>query len=306
VNILEGNGRGDFNLSGSFNGLPFPAGSALDDLDGDGKTDYIFSSSSTDQISVFLSSSGIDREKMLIFQTGNQRGGPGDIVIGDFDGDGLRDIAVANSNVIGGTLNITIFWSFRNRSFSRIDNIKLDGAPESLIGGDFNGDGLLDLAAQTCCPESELLVLLSSRDRRIKIEKLSIDENSFGGLIAEDFNGDRITDLAFASRSGRDVFIVQLGANAQPSNIIQVQINAAYYLKTADIDSDGNTDLIVLNDRAVNVLLGRGNGTFKAGPEIRTSPATRLIISDFNSDKMNDLIIIGRDYIEPLVTRSLN
>jgi hypothetical protein len=70
----------------------------------------------------------------------------------------------------------------------------------------------------------------------------------------------------------------------------------------ADLDGDGNPDLVVINNSyvpavgaasQVEVFLGNGDGTFKA-PAILNTPAnpTSLILSDFNKDGKLDLAVV--------------
>jgi hypothetical protein len=51
------------------------------------------------------------------------------------------------------------------------------------------------------------------------------------------------------------------------------------------------------------VLTGDGRGEFRRGPEIRVSAALRLIVGDFNRDGSNDIIVVGKDYFEPLISQ---
>lgn len=73
------------------------------------------------------------------FPTGN---GPSAVVTADFNGDGIPDIAVANSN----DNTVSILLGQPNGGFAKAVEYGTGPSPSALVVGDFNGDGKLDLA----------------------------------------------------------------------------------------------------------------------------------------------------------------
>jgi hypothetical protein len=294
IRLLRGNGKGAFTAAGSIKALPNPGGIASADLDRDGRPDFVCSGGSTDQIGILLSSRGL--AEMLTFEVGSQYGGPGAIAIGDFDADSLLDIALAN-------FNITIFFGFQNNNFKRIEHIDTGAVPSELLAGDFNGDGITDLATETCCQRGALFVLLGVRNSTPLLQKISVPESSFSGLAAADFNHDNISDIAFTDPINRHVVILTLGKDGQPINVERITTRSPFLLQTGDINNDSEIDLIALNEGYAAIILGFGNGKFQLGPSIRTSTLLQPVLGDFNRDQKNDLIFAGRDYIEPIISR---
>src|ERR1700674_3738612 len=67
---------------------------------------------------------------------------PSAVVVGDFNGDGKPDLAVANS----GSNNVSILLGNGDGTFQPAVNFDAGLSPNSIAVGDFNGDGRLDLA----------------------------------------------------------------------------------------------------------------------------------------------------------------
>jgi hypothetical protein len=64
------------------------------------------------------------------------------LAVGDFNGDGLPDLAVANQN----SSNVSVLLGMGDGSFQAAVSFAAGRFPSSLAVCDFNGDGVLDLA----------------------------------------------------------------------------------------------------------------------------------------------------------------
>ena len=70
-------------------------------------------------------------------------GQPRSVAVGDFNGDGAQDLAVANFN----SSNVSVLLGNGDGTFQpRVGLVVAMNAPESVVVGDFNGDGKPDLA----------------------------------------------------------------------------------------------------------------------------------------------------------------
>src|SRR6266849_1846138 len=81
-------------------------------------------------------------------------GRPTSLVTGDFNGDGILDLAVATAeDRPGGGGCIVVLLGLGSQEgtggFQQAFDIHVNGRPTSLVVGDFNGDGILDLAVAT-------------------------------------------------------------------------------------------------------------------------------------------------------------
>src|SRR5436189_2029284 len=85
-------------------------------------------------------------------------GTPFGLAIGDFNGDGKLDLAVANFDVS----TVTILLGSGDGTFAPASSPPASAGP-ALVVGDFNGDGKLDLAV-TNRGNSTLIILLGNGD----------------------------------------------------------------------------------------------------------------------------------------------
>ena len=67
---------------------------------------------------------------------------PGDIVAGDFTGDGHIDLAVANS----GDNTVSVLLGNGDGTFQPQVTYTVGSDPDAIVAGDFTGDGHIDLA----------------------------------------------------------------------------------------------------------------------------------------------------------------
>ncbi|MBD1207810.1 MAG: VCBS repeat-containing protein [Ignavibacteria bacterium] len=166
--------------------------------------------------------------------------------------------------------------------------------------GDFDGDGDLDLAVGS---PSQVDILLNDGTGTFTTGS-QILSAALGGLnpwtvTAGDFNNDGSSDLAVTGTGGSSaVYILFNNANgtgtfAVSSNYV-TGIGQCWHLTSADIDGDGDLDLLVANTTGttINILLNNGNGTFTPGtnPTVGSNPRC-VAAADLDNDGDIDLAV---------------
>ena len=88
---------------------------------------------------------------------GELRGGhyPMSVAVGDFNGDGKADLAVANCD----SNNVSVLLGNGNGTFQAAVNYAAGTYPSSVAVGDFNGDGKADLAVANCASNNVSVLL---------------------------------------------------------------------------------------------------------------------------------------------------
>ena len=146
ISILLGTGTGVFSAATNFGVGPNPAGQltasisiAAGDLNGDGNLDLALANFSPpkDRVSILLGTRTGSFSAAINFASD---AGPRSVAMGDFNGDGNFDLAVANF------LNVSVLRGTGTGSFGAATNFAVRSLLRSVAVGDFNDDGKLDLA----------------------------------------------------------------------------------------------------------------------------------------------------------------
>jgi hypothetical protein len=122
---------------------------------------------------------------------------------------------------------------------------------------------------------------------------VAVGEGVTRQAVVADFNNDGEDDLAVA-RGPVDVLLGQAGTGFGAPNVVLGGANEA--LAVADFNDDGNPDLASARSLGgVVIMIGRGDGTFSAGPGYETDGRPHTIAAgDFNRDTDYDLVTANR------------
>lgn len=71
--------------------------------------------------------------------------GPTTLAVGDFNGDGIMDVVVGNTNDSDPNHSVSVLLGKADGTFEAAVNYAAGGEPSSMAVGDFNGDGKLDI-----------------------------------------------------------------------------------------------------------------------------------------------------------------
>lgn len=242
VAVLVGNGDGTFQSAVNYIVGTTPEAVAVADLNGDGKPDVIVGNRNSGNISVLLNSGNGTLNAAVDYLTPNT-GTPESIAVGDFNGDGKPDLAVAISGV--NATSIALFLGNGDgtlQPYIPIPSGFHSSAILRIVAADFDGDGKADIAVTD---GSELAVLLSSGNASFQSPVTYLvgpGAGINGTLAVSDFNGDGKPDLVTTSRDGLAVFINN-GDGTFPT-VIPYSPFTGGAVGVGDFDGDGLPDII--------------------------------------------------------------
>jgi hypothetical protein len=223
------------------------------------------------------------------------------IAIGDFNGDGIPDIAVPTIPQSNNLAYLRVYigngdGTFRPGQIFLAPGIATQsGVPvfsSSVLAGDFNGDGIPDLLV-TRSGDTGVTAYFGNGDGTFTPGPSSyIGDKPFPQLIG-DFNNDGIPDLvAYSSSPSGLVMNILLGKGDGTFNSpMQLNVATSYLAFAADFNGDGNLDLAVVSGNDTVVLIGNGDGTFQ--PARTISSNTPVAVADVNNDGYADIVAYG-------------
>jgi trimeric autotransporter adhesin len=210
MTVLLGKGDGTFTKTAS---SPVTVGStpdsvAVDDLNGDGLPDLAMVNFVGNSVAI-LFSNGDGTFKPAASSPVTVGPSPDSVAVGDFNGDGKADLAVANSSFpLGGS--VTVLLGNGSGAFTQAGNspVTVGDRPESVVVGDFNGDGKADLASAN--NDDTVTVLEGNGDGTFTQAASSpVRVEDFPqSFAAGNFNGDGIQDLAVVNEGSNTVSVL--------------------------------------------------------------------------------------------------
>jgi hypothetical protein len=163
---------------------------------------------------------------------------------------------VANADSGG----VTVFLGKGDGTFGKPAHYRVGSGTWTLVLGDFNGDGNLDMAVLPIGGENKIYVLLGNGDGTFGKAKAYRSGMFPGSMASADFNGDGILDLAVANVTGPkpshiSILLGNGDGTFQPPIAFPVGVNPASLI-TADFNHDGKPDLAALTGPSgITVLL---------------------------------------------------
>lgn len=232
---------------------------------------------------------------------------PGMLSLADVNKDGSLDILVAGAS-------LSVFLGDGQGGFAPANGSPFPAGenPSDITTADFNGDGNLDVAIANHGVKT-VTVLVGNGKGQFALapgSPLVVESNPHPhGIAVGDFNGDEHSDIAIDSWVENKVLVLfgkGDGTFQVPGAKFDVGQMPYQRLRSADVDEDGNADIVTSNfeGSSVSVLLsdGRGNFTRKDFP---VPPAPfGIAIADLNGDHHFDIAI--EHYSGHAIDRSKN
>lgn len=233
------------------------------------------------------------------------------MVVGDFNNDGRDDILYQDN---------TGLWQFAAGQSNGTFQVTQADQPGSPFAGlslgphvtngtnyhaaDFDGDGDIDLLY--AASNAQQMILYTNNNGNFSANPTITTGPLYGNrTIVGDFNGDGIADVLYrVSNTANDPWKIMLGTgngtfsdlditNAlSPFKNVSLPDLDLYNYRVADVDGDGDVDLIYLKANQVMTYFRNDSGTFTVGTLVNVAvlPQTRYVVADLDGDGDGDIL----------------
>lgn len=247
-----------------------------------------------------------NNQKLLIYSsTGNTSydlGGAGySVAVGDLNGDGKNDIAVAVRGA-----GIKLFYN--NGTGNQFDAYLLETGEDLKVRlADLNNDGRLDIICIGWGTDKADIFMQGAPGSNgqgfsgtgpFSKSTLSVNHDGYDDLAIGDVNDDGLKDIVIMSgqgmAGGANIMLQTATGFAAP---IHQQINSSHGVAIGDIDKDGTNEVVVSSggnvpDSMISVIKIYPDGGAWAYTLPSSHIPSAIRIADINGDSRNDIIVL--------------
>lgn len=268
VSVSLNNGDGTFAPS-----VPYAAGTTTrqvfgGDFDGDNDVDLCATSASTNEVYFYFNDGTGTFAAGIPFTDVKTR--PFALETGDFDGDGLLDVVVANQ-ALGSTVQDSLDVLINDGAgwFTRTGRYHAGDGPWDLVVNDFDGDGDPDVGMVTSF-NNRIKILINDGAAAFPARTAAATPAFPLAVQAGDLDGDGDLDLISSNFNGGSVSLFDNDGAGGLTNVQNLFVNrTGSYSWAHDLDADGDLDLSVVDELSDTLYVFFNSPAVSAGaPDI--------------------------------------
>jgi len=215
------------------------------------------------------------------------------IAAGDFNDDGLTDIVKGGSSLVKVHLNqMSTPGAISTSSLDSGTDFSILGAANSLVVGDLNADGKLDIVTSSSSGISTLINTSTSTTLSFATS-INISGN-FSGVRLADINLDGTLDLITLNSSGINIYENTTTSGAISYSLaINTAVSSFEGLDVGDLNGDGKYDVVITKSGETQIYLNNSSNGSSAfmSPIVVSVGNSKVVVIDLDSDGDNDLFL---------------
>jgi|GEM_PF-3578863 len=244
TSLFLGNNGASFQARRTYATGSSPTYIRVADMDRDGWQDAVIANYLSDNVSVLLNrmeahcEPGFDSGTAITLDNEAHTA-----VRADFDRDGDDDLITLGA-ALGGS-QLVVMLNDGAGAMTPQTGMQLGSSPQSLVKGDFNRDGWIDLAA-TLSGDDAVIVLLNDQMGSFTASAPIMVGSSPMGMVVGDFNFDGTLDLIVACSASNDLYALPgVGDGSFGAAVVSATGTGPSGITSGDFDGDGRPDIVV-------------------------------------------------------------
>jgi hypothetical protein len=313
ASVMLNNGNGTFGPKTDFPVVTWTQDVAAGDFNGDGKMDLVVTLQDPQLSLALLLGTGTGSFNAPTYFPNSSGFDSPSVLATDLNNDARLDVVIMHSVACftapcRGARSVTVLLGNGDGTFQPPREIDVNTFPHAMAIGDFNRDGIKDLAVGG--ENTELSILLGSGDGNFVLQPVMLLVpggdlfSACNDVDVADFNRDGIQDIAVPLGNGEGVALMLGNADGTFRAGVRNQedaVSAPNSIAVGDYNGDGFLDIARgMGDGTrglMQIMPGNGDGTFRpvvryAAPPPKSSVGGGWIISaDFNGDSKPDVAL---------------
>ena len=227
-------------------------------------------------------------ESRLVYKVAGQAV---DQAVGDFDKDGIPDIAAVNRD----TNNVSVLLGKSGGHYEAAANYAVGTLPSAIAAADLTGGGNLDLVV-ACETYDQVAILPGVGDGTFGEAKMlgMVSGSKPRGVAVADVSRDGTLDIITADSASGTVTVLAGRGGLAFADPVRLPVGAGpRWLIARDVNGDSAPDLITVNRDTNNVsLLLNAGGAFGTAVNLACGTTPRMaLLEDFTGDGKADLLV---------------